>query len=99
MTREQASDISFNSSDGISVNDCIPDGWYKWIPVSERMPEDRKIVLVTAYWHETYQVMVGSYFGNGDWWCVPWNNTSEPQQLLKVKAWMPLPQPYKEEQK
>lgn len=68
-----------------------------WIPVSERMPKDRKPVLVTAYWHETYQVMVGSYFGNGDWWCAPWNNTGEPQQLLKVKAWMPLPEPYMEE--
>ena len=68
----------------------------RWIPVSEKLPKDRKPVLVTAYWHETYQDMVGSYFGNGDWWCAPWNNTGEPQQLLKVKAWMPLPEPYKE---
>lgn len=69
----------------------------RWIPVTERLPEDRELLLVTAYWHETYQVMVGAYFGNGDWWCAPWNNTSEPQQLLKVKAWMPLPEPYKAE--
>ena len=67
-------------------------GW--WIPVSERLPEDRREVLVTAYWHETYQVMVASYFGDGLWWCVPFNNCGEHMQRLKPKAWMPLPKPY-----
>ena len=38
----------------------------EWIPVSERLPEDRNLVLVTAYWHETYQVMQASYFGEGE---------------------------------
>ena len=46
----------------------------RWIPVNERTPEDRRTVLVTAYWHETYQVMMGSYYGDGLWWCVPYNN-------------------------
>ena len=68
-----------------------------WIPVSERMPEDRKPVLVTAYWHETYQVMQASYFGDGVWWCVPFNNTGEHEQKLKPKAWMSLPESYKAE--
>ena len=63
----------------------------KWIPCSERMPKDRRVVLVTAYWHETYQVMMASYFGNGLWWCVPFNNSGEHTQRLKPKAWMPLP--------
>lgn len=66
----------------------------KWIPVSERLPEDRREVLVTAYWHETYQVMMASYFGDGLWWCVPFNNCGEHTQRLKPKAWMPLPTPY-----
>lgn len=47
----------------------------RWIPCSERTPEDRREVLVTAYWHETYQVMMASYFGDGLWWCVPFNNS------------------------
>ena len=68
-----------------------------WIPVSEKLPEDRREVLVTAYWHETYQVMIASYFGDGLWWCVPFNNCGEHMQKLKPKAWMPLPQPYKVE--
>lgn len=67
----------------------------RWIPVSERLPEDRREVLVTAYWHETYQVMMASYFGDGLWWCVPFNNTGEHEQKLNPKAWMPLPEPYK----
>lgn len=69
----------------------------RWIPISERLPENRNLVLVTAYWHETYQVMVGSYWGNGVWWCAPWNNTSrEHLKMLNAVAWMPLPEPYKE---
>jgi len=69
----------------------------RWIPVSERLPENRNLVLVTTYWHETYQVMVGSYWGNGVWWCAPWNNTSrEHLKMLNAVAWMPLPEPYKE---
>ena len=68
----------------------------RWIPVSERLPEDRNIVLVTAYWHETYQVMMASYFGEGLWWCVPFNNCGDHMQKLNPKAWQPLPQPYKE---
>ena len=68
----------------------------RWIPVSERLPEDRREVLVTAYWHETYQVMMASYFGDDLWWCVPFNNCGEHTQRLKPKAWMPLPMPYKE---
>lgn len=67
----------------------------KWIPCSKRLPEDRREVLVTAYWHETYQVMMASYFGDGLWWCVPFNNSGEPMQRLKPKAWMPLPEPYR----
>ena len=63
------------------------------------MPKDRRVVLVTAYWHETYQVMMASYFGNGLWWCVPFNNSGEPILRLKPKAWMPLPKPYEGEKK
>lgn len=71
----------------------------KWIPVSERLPEDRREVLVTAYWHETYQVMMASYYGDGLWWCVPFNNCGEHMQRLNPKAWMPLPTPYEPQER
>lgn len=69
-----------------------------WIPVSERLPEDRREVLVTAYWHETYQVMMASYYGDGLWWCVPFNNCGEHMQRLNPIAWMPLPPSYQGEE-
>ena len=71
----------------------------EWISVSERLPDDRSTVLVTAYWHETYQVMQGAYFGekDGGWWCVPFNNCGEHMRNdLHVIAWQPSPETYKE---
>ena len=73
----------------------------EWIPVSERLPDDRRVVEVTAYWHETYQTMQGSYYGSsycysdGEWWCVPFNNTGEHMRRLDVIAWRELSKPYK----
>ena len=67
----------------------------EWIPITEALPSDRATVLVTAYWHETYQVMLGSYYGDDLWWCVPFNNWGEHMQRITPKAWMPLINPYK----
>ena len=82
---------------GHNVPSVIPKPKMGWIPVSERLPNDRRPVLVTAYWHETYQVMMASYFGDGLWWCVPFNNCGKHEQKLNPKAWLPLPEPYKAE--
>ena len=62
-----------------------------WIPVTERLPEDRGDVLVVAYWHERWGVYMG--------WCVPesakwhvyvgiWDRND-----VAVTHWMPLPEP------
>jgi len=94
----QINDILYDLvAENEDLEEQIEENKGEWIPVSERLPKDRREVLVTAYWHETYQVMMASYFGDGLWWCVPFNNCGEHMQILNPKAWMPLPKPYEAE--
>ena len=67
----------------------------RWIPVEERLPEDRSDVLVVAYWHERWGVYMG--------WCAPeraeWSVHIGigDRNDVAVTYWMPLPEPPKEE--
>ena len=67
----------------------------RWIPVEERLPEDRSDVLVVAYWHERW----GAYMG----WCAPeraaWSVHVGigDRSDIAVTHWMPLPEPPAEE--
>ena len=67
----------------------------RWIPVEERLPEDRSDVLVVAYWHERW----GAYMG----WCAPeraeWSVHVGigDRSDVAVVYWMPLPAPPKED--
>lgn len=66
-----------------------------WIPVAERLPEDRSNVLVVAYWHERWGVYMG--------WCAPeraeWSVHVGigDRDDVAVTYWMPLPEPPEEE--
>lgn len=57
-----------------------------WIPVSERLPEEQGIYLVTIKSGDTYYRHVDLF------------NTSYKNGFMmpNVLAWMPLPEPYKE---
>ena len=63
----------------------------RWIPVEERLPEDRSDVLVVAYWHEKWGVYMG--------WCAPtykkWyvHIGIGDRNDVSVTHWMPLPEP------
>ena len=63
----------------------------QWIPVEERLPEDRSNVLVVAYWHERWGVYMG--------WCAPeraeWSVHVGigDRDDVAVTYWMPLPEP------
>ena len=65
----------------------------RWIPVEERLPEDRSDVLVVAYWHERWGVYMG--------WCAPeraeWSVHVGigDRSDVAVVYWMPLPAPPK----
>ena len=65
-----------------------------WIPVSERLPEDQEVILVST---KTDRVFEGRYYDDNtkrQWYSFrddtfAWNNV--------VTAWMPLPEPYQAE--
>ena len=61
----------------------------KWIPCSERLPEDSSPVLITHRGGVSYGWYNGRYFERGA-------NTNH-RELRTVIAWMPLPEPYRGE--
>lgn len=60
----------------------------EWIPVSEKLPERYKEVIVTDI--ETTNTYQSRYIGKGYWEC---DNGTLKNRII---AWMPLPKPYKE---
>lgn len=68
-------------------------GKSKWIPVSERLPEERGEYIVTyhpCHWDKVYdEIYVGidSFRGKTAW---------AKKKYQRVTHWMPLPEPPKE---
>lgn len=62
----------------------------EWIPVSERLPEECKNVIVTDI--ETSDTYQSQYMGNGYWDC------DNGYFRNRIVAWMPLPEPYNEKE-
>lgn len=71
----------------------------KWIPVSERMPEPEKDVLVCYKVRGTRYVSIGGLFGDGQFHGYDDEYLSPEGRTRKAIAWMPLPEPWKEKEK
>jgi len=64
----------------------------QWIPCSERLPEVNREVLVCT---NEKDIFVAKRYKP---WDYEWYETVEYRRLLTVTAWMPLPEPYKQEE-
>ena len=64
----------------------------KWIPCGERLPEEKREVLVST--KDGYlNIAFLETLSTGDF---EWTDVIEYFQIPNVIAWMPLPEPYKE---
>ena len=63
----------------------------RWIPVSERLPEYKKPLLVTYKHYEEYKVAIAHIVEDGFY------VTDRETALFNVVAWMPLPSSYQGE--
>lgn len=61
----------------------------RWIPVSERLPEYGEMMLVTCRAKNGYLSVNRAYYMDGCW--------HGSGSMAGVTAWMPLPEPYREE--
>lgn len=61
-----------------------------WIPVSEMLPKEGKKVLITV----NDKVEKAHYYRYGNGWCN--DDCYVFAKAEEAKAWMPLPEPYKE---
>ena len=72
-----------------------------WIPVTERLPESNGVYIVTREFNDGFEcadLTDACYFDGTNTWHND-NRINHGREYVdkKIKAWMPLPEPYKAE--
>ena len=70
----------------------------RWIPVTERLPDESEPVLACVYWpdYTDNEICYGQYIKNGRFRLTHYVE-GELIKGYEVKAWMPFPEPPEEE--
>ena len=91
MLKEDMGYGVIHGNDAVRILESLPSAQpeQRWIPVSERLPEEFDYVLVTIK-HKNEKPKTS----RARWTKARWIGSG---QMTDVTAWMPLPEPYEEE--
>lgn len=78
----------FTTSEATEILSELPSAEARWIPCSERLPEENEVVLTQANFKDDIKMAVSSRVDYNYW-------TGWGTREVNVIAWMPLPKPYK----
>ena len=92
MNEHDIAEVSFNNGYEKGYADAKP----KWIPVTERLPEEKQIVLAVC---KSGKIFVGDYWNcyGTIIWRIRTARDSTKNITQIVTHWMPIPQPPKGE--
>lgn len=74
------------------------DEFGKWIPISERLPEEEEYILLSFANYTGLDIGRYEHDGENDKFYPGGDEETYAHYGLIVNAWMPLPEPYREEQ-
>lgn len=94
-------DISRTIANDILNNIPSADPEWKWIPVTEALPEEDEEVLVTVRFDGTKDVKSSTYVETASQIGGSWTSYSDEWKVSRnrhhIIAWMPLPEPWRGE--